>query len=95
MHEDYTVGFHFQDAEQFDMYLDIQCDKDKDIAKRVKNIEGAIKYALQHSDEEVQIEITSDSAQIDQDMYARILKKFYALMRYQLYQSIKRYWNTN
>ena len=62
MHEDYTVGFHFQDAEQFDMYLDIQCDKDKDIAKRVKNIEGAIKYALQHSDEEVQIEITSDSA---------------------------------
>ena len=44
---------------------------------------------------ELEALITIDDPSITQDKYKQILTKFYAVIRYEMYQKVQQYWSTN
>lgn len=59
------------------------------------HIENCISSSLVGKLSSNPIIIKLDDPLMNKDIYERLLNKFYAVMRYKLYQNIKTYWDCN
>lgn len=59
----------------------------------MKTIESAINQALAGQDYEDLIVL--DDGQVDKDLFIEIMFKFFAVLRYEIYNKIQMYWKAN
>jgi hypothetical protein len=80
-------------VKKFESHCKNACKSSEDISSQLKTIESAINQALAGQDYDDLIIL--DDAKVDKDLFIEIMFKFFAVLRYEIYNKIQMYWKTN
>ena len=81
-HQDEDLGLVFQNCKQFEEFVLAQSQVKLEIKKEWKLIKRSIDFALQKIDIPIRIELRFSDPKIDKEMYERITRKLFAVVRY-------------
>ena len=92
-HQDPALGLVWNNFKEFENIILSSGKECNEIKKDWKQITQSIEYTLQKIDVPVFIDLKFQDERIDKEMYERITRKLFAVVRYQLYHKIKQYYS--